>query len=58
MSRVFLAALAACLVIPSTAQAQEITVMTRNLFLGADLAPAINAPAIPDAINGAGTVWK
>ena len=32
--------------------------MTRNLFLGADLAPAINAPGIPEAINGAGTVWN
>ena len=32
--------------------------MTRNLFLGADLAPAINAPDIPTAIDGAGTVWN
>ena len=30
---------------------------TRNLFLGADLAPAIEAD-IPTAIDGAGTVWN
>lgn len=32
--------------------------MTRNVFLGADLAPAINAPGIPEAIDGAGRVWN
>jgi len=40
------------------AKAPKVTVMTRNLFLGADLAPAINAPSIADAIDGAGTVWN
>ena len=40
------------------AKAPAVTVMTRNLFLGADLAPAINAPDIPTAIDGAGTVWN
>ena len=35
----------------------KITVMTRNLFLGADLAPAIGAPSIPQAIDGAGVIW-
>ena len=38
--------------------APKVTVMTRNLFLGADLAPAIEAPDIPSAIDGAGTVWN
>lgn len=32
--------------------------MTRNLFLGADLAPVIGAPSIGAAIDGAGTVWN
>ncbi len=36
----------------------EITVMTRNLFLGADLNPAINAAGIAQAIDGAGVVWN
>jgi Endonuclease/Exonuclease/phosphatase family len=38
--------------------APKITVMTRNLFLGADLSPAIGAADIPSAIDGAGTVWN
>jgi endonuclease/exonuclease/phosphatase family metal-dependent hydrolase len=38
--------------------APKVTVMTRNLFLGADLAPAIEAADIPTAIDGAGTVWN
>jgi endonuclease/exonuclease/phosphatase family metal-dependent hydrolase len=36
----------------------KITVMTRNLFLGADLGPAINARTIPQAIDGAGVIWN
>jgi len=46
---------------PAAAQAAKgptVTVMTRNLFLGADLAPAINAPTIAGAIDGAGTVYN
>jgi endonuclease/exonuclease/phosphatase family metal-dependent hydrolase len=42
----------------AAAKAPAVTVMTRNLFLGADLSPAINAPTIPEAIDGAGTVWN
>ena len=54
-------ALALTLVLPTTAQAQKpptITVMTRNVFLGADLSPAINATTISSAIDGAGTIWN
>ncbi len=54
-------ALALTLVLPATAQAQKaptITVMTRNVFLGADLSPAINATTISSAIDGAGTIWN
>src|SRR3954451_8993509 len=64
MSRklVFVCAAAAVLWSPAAAQAAAkaptVTVMTRNLFLGADLASAINAPTIPEAIDGAGTVWN
>jgi endonuclease/exonuclease/phosphatase family metal-dependent hydrolase len=46
------------LVAAPAAEAQTITVMTRNVFLGADLAPAINAPGIAQAIDGAGSVWN
>jgi hypothetical protein len=52
------------LALPAAADAKarkggpKITVMTRNLFLGADLAPAINAPSIPAAIDGAGVIWN
>ena len=53
------------LAIPAAAEAATrgkggptITVMTRNLFLGADLAPAIEAASIPEAIDGAGTIWN
>jgi hypothetical protein len=61
-----LAGLAAvAMAIPATAAAAnsasggpKITVMTRNVFLGADLAPAINAATVPQAIDGAGVIWN
>jgi endonuclease/exonuclease/phosphatase family metal-dependent hydrolase len=61
-----LAALALiAMAIPAAAEANngggsgpKITVMTRNLFLGADLAPAINAATIPQAIDGSGVIWN
>ena len=51
------------LALPAAADARakggpKITVMTRNLFLGADLSPAIGAPTIPQAIDGAGVIWN
>ena len=53
------------LAIPAAAEAGQrgkggpkLTVMTRNLFLGADLSPAIQAAGIPEAIDGAGTIWN
>jgi hypothetical protein len=55
------AALVAALAIPAAAHAKsapKITVMTRNVFLGADLSPAINATTIPQAIDGAGAIWN
>jgi endonuclease/exonuclease/phosphatase family metal-dependent hydrolase len=58
-------ALVAALAIPASASAakgkekdEELTVMTRNVFLGADLGPAIEAPDIPTAIDGAGEIWN
>jgi endonuclease/exonuclease/phosphatase family metal-dependent hydrolase len=59
-----LAALVA-LAIPAAADAKKkgkgapkVTVMTRNVFLGADLAPALEAANIGAAIDGAGEVWN
>jgi hypothetical protein len=47
---------------PTMAEAKKkgpkITVMTRNVFLGADLSPAIGAATIADAIDGAGEIWN
>jgi endonuclease/exonuclease/phosphatase family metal-dependent hydrolase len=53
------------LAIPAAADAkkkgkggQKVTVMTRNVFLGADLGPALEAGSIPEAIDGAGEIWN
>jgi endonuclease/exonuclease/phosphatase family metal-dependent hydrolase len=47
---------------PTVAEAKKkgpkLTVMTRNLFLGADLSPAIGAASLGKAIDGAGTIWN
>ena len=46
---------------PAAAEARSgptITVMSRNLFLGADLSPAIGATTIPQAIDGSGVIWN
>lgn len=36
----------------------NITVMTRNVYLGADLGPAIGASTFPEAISGAGEIYR
>jgi endonuclease/exonuclease/phosphatase family metal-dependent hydrolase len=54
-------ALAALLALPGgavAAKGEKVTVMTRNLFLGADLGPAIGASSIAEAIDGAGVIWN
>jgi endonuclease/exonuclease/phosphatase family metal-dependent hydrolase len=35
----------------------KVTFMTRNVFLGADLGPVLNAPTIPAAVDAGGVVW-
>jgi endonuclease/exonuclease/phosphatase family metal-dependent hydrolase len=56
------AALLVALVLPAAAPAEEegpkVTVMTRNIFLGADLGPALGAPTLCGAIDGAGVIWN
>ena len=53
----------AAMALPAVSEAKKgkrptITVMTRNVFLGADLSPAIGATSIPAAIDGAGVIWN
>ena len=65
--RLVLVLAAAALALPAVASAKpdgkeqggpKVTVMTRNLFLGADLGPVIGAGSIPEAIDGAGEIWN
>ena len=58
-------ALAAVLAIPASAGAakgkdkgEKVTVMTRNVFLGADLNPAIQAASLNEAIDGAAEIYR
>jgi Endonuclease/Exonuclease/phosphatase family len=37
---------------------QQITVMTRNLYLGADLGPVLNAPGLDQAIDAGGEIVR
>ena len=49
------------LALPTVAEAKKgpkLTVMTRNVFLGADLSPAIGAPSIAEAVDGSGVIWN
>ena len=52
----------ASMAIPTVAQAKKkgpkLTVMTRNVFLGADLSPSINATSLEGAVDGAGDIWN
>ena len=36
----------------------EVTVMSRNIYLGSDLGPAINAPDDPSGVDGAGEIYN
>jgi endonuclease/exonuclease/phosphatase family metal-dependent hydrolase len=38
--------------------APKVTVMTRNIFLGADLGPALGATTLCGAIDGSGVIWN
>src|SRR5687767_12308047 len=58
---ILLLVLVALLALPAVAEAKKaptITVMTRNVFLGADLSPALQATTLPQAIDGAGVIWN
>ncbi len=61
MRRVLFAVLAVGLVLPAAAPAAKktsptVTVMSRNLYLGADLGPAIDAASVCAAVDAAGTI--
>src|SRR3954470_13769589 len=55
---VFIAAFTAPAPVAQAAPAQRITVMTRNLFLGADLIPLATSPAGPPFEKAAGDVLR
>jgi hypothetical protein len=52
------------LTLPATAAGADgpagpkVTVMTRNIFLGADLGPALNATTLDGAVDGGGVIWN
>jgi endonuclease/exonuclease/phosphatase family metal-dependent hydrolase len=52
-----LAALAlVALIAPGTSQAAKVRVMTRNMYLGADLSPGTNASNLQELVNAAGQI--
>ena len=52
------AAVAMPAVAEAKSRAPEVTVMTRNVFLGADLAPAINAPGSRRRSTARASIWN
>jgi hypothetical protein len=52
------------LAVPASAAAgsggkgEDVTVMSRNIYLGSDLGPAIGAPDLPSAVDGAGRIYN
>ncbi len=58
VSLAFVALLALPAVAAAKNEGRKVTVMTRNVYLGADLAPVIEATSLPAAIDGAGTIWN
>src|SRR5687767_1782678 len=36
----------------------KVTVMTRNVYLGADLGPALSATTLEGAVDGGGVIWN
>ncbi len=50
--------------VPALAEAKKkkkdakVTVMTRNVYLGADLSPALQADSLPAAVSGAGEIYR
>lgn len=51
---------ATALFAPAAADAKptNVKVMTRNIYLGADLTPALAAPTLPEAFTAAGNIYK
>jgi hypothetical protein len=61
---IFCALAIAALALPASAAAakndkgEKVTVMSRNIYLGSDLTPAIGAPDLASAVDGAGQIYN